>query len=112
MNTRQLGAGQFNRFYIVISIYPLCSEIPKPYGDIFISTLPKYILVVHMTEIYVMKEILREVKDLKKMFMKMEDMIEWDILTKEDLNAIRMSESEIKRGKFVTLEQLKTDLGI
>ncbi len=65
-----------------------------------------------MTEAYMMKEILEEVKDLKKMFIKIEDMIELEILTKEDLNAIRMSESEIKKGKFITLEQLKADLGI
>jgi len=65
-----------------------------------------------MTEVYIMKEILKEVKDLKKMFIKMEDMIDLEMLTKDDLNAIRTSESEIKRGKFVILEQLKADLGI
>lgn len=34
------------------------------------------------------------------------------MLTKSDLRAIKKSEEEIRKGKYVTSEQLKKELGI
>lgn len=58
------------------------------------------------------KNLVKEIRDVKKRLMKVEKAIEFGRLTKEDLREIRISEDEIKSGKYVTLEQAKKELGI
>jgi hypothetical protein len=57
-------------------------------------------------------EILKEMKDVKRKLEKIESFIGMEELSKEDLKAIRKSEEEIRRGKYVTASQLKKELGI
>ena len=42
----------------------------------------------------------------------MEKAVQIEKLTKDDLREIRLSEGEIKKGKYKTLEQVKKELGI
>ena len=57
-----------------------------------------------------MKELLKEMKDVKKRLIRIEKAVEAEILTREDLLEIRRSEAEIKAGKYKTLEQAKKEL--
>jgi hypothetical protein len=57
-------------------------------------------------------EILKEMKDVKRKLEKIESFIGMEELTEEDLKAIRKSEEEIRRGKYVTASQLKKELEI
>jgi len=59
-----------------------------------------------------MRELLKEIRDVKHRLMRMESLIGMEELTKEDLEAIKKSEKEIKKGKYVTAAQLKKELGI
>jgi hypothetical protein len=79
---------------------------------VFIPSISSIFRRVYMSNGYIFKEILNEVKGLKKMLLNVEDMLEVEKLTKQDIKAILASESEFKKGKFVTLEQLKSQLGI
>ncbi len=63
-------------------------------------------------EFGMIKELLKEMKDVKKRIMRVEKAVEIEKLTKEDLREIRKSEAEIKAGKYKTLEQVKKELGI
>jgi hypothetical protein len=57
-------------------------------------------------------ELLKDMKDVKRKLEKIESFIGMEELTEEDLRAIRKSEKEIRRGKYVTASQLKKELGI
>jgi hypothetical protein len=57
-------------------------------------------------------EILKEMKDIKRKLEKIESFIGMEELSEEDLKAIRKSEEEIRRGKYVTASQLKKELEI
>jgi hypothetical protein len=57
-------------------------------------------------------ELLKEMKDVKRKLEKIESFIGMEELTEEDLRAIKKSEEEIRRGKYVTASQLKKELGI
>ena len=57
-------------------------------------------------------EILKEMKDVKRKLEKIESFIGMEELSKGDLKAIRKSEEEIRRGKYVTASQLKKELEI
>jgi hypothetical protein len=57
-------------------------------------------------------EILKEMKDVKRKLEKIESFIGMEELSEEDLKAIRKSEEEIRRGKYVTASQLKKELEI
>ncbi len=59
-----------------------------------------------------LKELLKEVKDIKKRVIRVEKAIESEKLTAGDLGEIRKSEAEIKAGKYKTMEQVKKELGI
>jgi hypothetical protein len=54
----------------------------------------------------------KQVREIKKRLMRMENLIGLEELSEEDLKAIRESEEEIKRGEYVTAEQLKKELKI
>jgi hypothetical protein len=57
-------------------------------------------------------ELLKEIKYVKRKLEKIESFIGMEELTEEDLKAIKKSEEEIRRGKYVTASQLKKELGI
>jgi low affinity Fe/Cu permease len=57
-------------------------------------------------------EILKEIRNVKHKLERIESFIGIEELTEEDLRAIRKSEEEIKKGKYVTASQLKKELGI
>ena len=59
-----------------------------------------------------MKELLKEMKDVKSRLLKVEKAVKMEKLTKEDLREIRESEAEIRSGRYRTLEQAKKELGI
>lgn len=63
-------------------------------------------------EFGLLKELSRDIKDIKRRLIKMERIVELEQLTKEDLRTIKKSEEEIKKGKYVTAGQLKKELGI
>ena len=54
----------------------------------------------------------KDVNDIKRRLIRMERAVQLEELTKEDLRAIKKSEEEIRKGKYVTSEQLKKELGI
>ena len=58
------------------------------------------------------KELLKEIKEMDKRLSRVERSVPIEILTKSDLRAIKKSEEEIRKGKYVTAEQLKKELGI
>ena len=58
------------------------------------------------------KGLLRELKIIDKRLRKVERILPVETLTKDDLEQIRKSEAEIKKGKYRTLEQVKKELGI
>ena len=63
-------------------------------------------------EVGMIKELFREVKEMNRRLTRVERAVPIEILTKSDLRAIRKSEDEIRKGKYVTAEQLKKELGI
>jgi len=63
-------------------------------------------------EFVLLKELSRDIKDIKRRLIRMERVVVLEQLTREDLRAIKKSEEEIKKGKYVTAEQLKKELGI
>ncbi len=63
-------------------------------------------------EVGMIKELFREVKEMNRRLVRVERAVPIEILTKSDLRAIRKSEDEIRKGKYVTAEQLKKELGI
>lgn len=65
-----------------------------------------------LKEFGILKELLREMKDMKKRLMRVEKAVEIEKLTKEDLREIRKSEAEIRAGKYKTLEEVKKELDI
>lgn len=58
------------------------------------------------------KELLKEIKEMDKRLKRVEKAVPAEVLTKADLRDIEKSENEIKKGKYVTAEQLKKELGI
>lgn len=63
-------------------------------------------------EFGLLKELSKDVKDIRRRLIRVERAVEIEELTKEDLRAIKKSEGEIRKGKCVTAEQLKKELGI
>jgi hypothetical protein len=57
-------------------------------------------------------ELLKEIRDVKHKLERIESFMGIEELTEEDLKAIRKSEEEIRKGKYVTASQLKKELGI
>ena len=60
----------------------------------------------------IIKELLKEIKEIDERLKRVEKAVPTEVLTKTDLRAIEKSESEIRKGKYVTAEQLKKELGI
>jgi len=63
-------------------------------------------------EFGIIKEMQKEMKDLKRRLKEVEKAVQIEKLTKGDLIEITKSEAEIKAGKYRTLEQTKKELGI
>ena len=61
-------------------------------------------------EFGLLKEMAKELRDVKRRLMHVEILLEGEELTKEELKQIKKSEAEIKQGKYVTLDQLKKEL--
>ena len=59
-----------------------------------------------------LKELFKEIKVIDKRLRKIERAVPVEMLTKKDLEEIRKSEAEIRKGKYRTLEQVKRELGI
>jgi hypothetical protein len=57
-------------------------------------------------------ELLKEIRNVKHKLERIESFMGIEELTEEDLKAIRKSEEEIRKGKYVTASQLKKELGI
>ena len=58
------------------------------------------------------KGLLRELRIIDKRLRRVERVVPIETLTKDDLEQIRKSEAEIRKGKYRTLEQAKKELGI
>ena len=58
------------------------------------------------------KGLLRELRIIDKRLRRVERAVPIETLTKDDLEQIRKSEAEIRKGKYRTLEQAKKELGI
>lgn len=65
-----------------------------------------------LREFGLLKELSKDIKDIRRRLIRVERAVEIEQLTKEDLRAIKKSEEEIKKGKYATAEQLKKELGI
>lgn len=63
-------------------------------------------------EFGIIKQFLHEIKDVKRHLIRVESMLAEEQLTPEDWKEIRKSREEIRKGKYVTLEQLKKELQI
>ena len=61
-------------------------------------------------EFGIMRQFLNELKDVKRSLRRVESILAEDHLTAEDWEEIKKSREEIKKGKYVTLEQLKKEL--
>ena len=59
-----------------------------------------------------LKEMAKDVREIKRRLITVEKAVQIEKLTKDDLREIRLSEGEIKKGKYKTLEQVKKELGI
>ncbi len=57
-----------------------------------------------------LKEILKEVKDVKHRVLMVQSMVSEEELTKQELKQIKKARTDFKKGKYVTLEQLKEEL--
>jgi hypothetical protein len=53
------------------------------------------------------KQFLKEMEDMKRRLIRVESMLAEEQLTLEDWKEIRKSREEIRKGKYVTLDQLK-----
>ena len=60
----------------------------------------------------IIKELLKEVREMNRRLSRVEKAVPIEVLTKSDLKAIKKSEEEIRQGKYVTADQLKRELGI
>lgn len=60
----------------------------------------------------IIKELLNEIKVIDRRLRKVERIVPVEMLTKKDLEEIRKSEAEIRKGKYRTLEQVKRELGM
>lgn len=60
----------------------------------------------------ILKEILREVKDVKKRLLVVQNMVGEEELTKQELSQVKKARADFKKGKYVTLDQLKEELGM
>ncbi len=63
-------------------------------------------------EFGLLKEMEKELRDVKKRLSRVERAVPIEVLTKADLKAIEKSEKEFKEGKYFTAERLKKKLGI
>ena len=63
-------------------------------------------------EFGMIKELSKQVREMNKRLVRVERAVPIEMLTKDDIMAIKKSEEEIKKGKSVTAEQLKKELGI
>ena len=61
-------------------------------------------------EFGLIKQSLREIKDVKRHLMRVEAMLVEDQLTMGDWKEIEKAREEIRKGKYLTLEQLKKEL--
>ncbi|MBI2084822.1 MAG: hypothetical protein HYT70_04420 [Candidatus Aenigmarchaeota archaeon] len=61
-------------------------------------------------EFGIMKQFLSELRDVKRHLIRVESMLAEDQLTHKDWKGIRRSREEIRKGQYVTLEQLKKEL--
>jgi len=60
----------------------------------------------------ILKAILKEVRDVKKRVLMVQSMVGEEELTKQELRQIKKARADFKKGKYVTLEQLKEELGM
>ena len=63
-------------------------------------------------EFGLIKQYLKEIRDVKKHLMRVEAMLAEERLTPEDWKDIEKAREEIRKGKYLTLEQLKKELRI
>ena len=61
-------------------------------------------------EFGLIKQSLKEIKDVKRHLMRVEAMLVEDQLTMGDWREIEKAREEIRKGKYLTLEQLKKEL--
>ena len=59
-----------------------------------------------------LKGIVDEMKEIKLRLARIENLIREEMLTPSEIEAIKKAEEEIKKGKFITAQQLKKELGI
>jgi len=60
----------------------------------------------------ILKAILKEVRDVKKRVLMVQSMVGEEELTKQELRQIKKARADFKKGKYVTLEQLKEEIGM
>ena len=60
----------------------------------------------------ILKEILKEVRDVKQRLSTVQSMVMEEELTKQELRQIKKARADLKKGKYVTLEQLKKEIGM
>lgn len=63
-------------------------------------------------EVGILRDLLKQMKIMDKRLRRVEKAVPIEMLNREELRAIEKSEKEIKKGKYVTAEQLKKELGI
>lgn len=63
-------------------------------------------------EFGLVKQYLKEIRDMKKHLMRVEAMLTEERLTPKDWKDIEKAREEIRKGKYLTLEQLKKELRI
>lgn len=63
-------------------------------------------------EFGLVKQSLKEIMDIKKRLMRVEAMLAEEQLTPTDWKEIEKAREEIRKGRYVTLEQLKKELRI
>ncbi len=59
-----------------------------------------------------LKDLLKEIREMNRRLARIERVMPIEMLNKSDLKAIKKSEDEIRKGRYVTAEQLKRELGI
>jgi len=59
-----------------------------------------------------LRNIANEMKEIKLKLSRIEGLIGEEVLTPDEIKAIKRAEKEIREKKFVTAEQLKKELGI
>ena len=77
----------------------------------YYSTLIK-IMKFKPKEIGILKDLIKQLRTLDKRLSRVEKVMPIEILTKAELKAIKKSEEEIRKGKYVTADQLKKELDI